>query len=79
MCAANPHASFGTAPQPPTAEEVMAANPDDGTTKQLSSSSKLASFGKFWQGIGSGSQDDNNQANARRTTVSHDALTQTPR
>ncbi|KAL0043362.1 hypothetical protein WJX79_002614 [Trebouxia sp. C0005] len=63
----NPHQSFGTAPPPPTAEEVMNANPENSVT-QPPSANKLASFGKFWQGMTSGSQDEGSQPTSRRTT-----------
>lgn len=63
----NPHQSFGTAPPPPTAEEVMNANPET-TATQPPSASKLASFGKFWQGVTAGSQDDGSHPTPRRTT-----------
>ncbi|DBA73285.1 hypothetical protein WJX77_003623 [Trebouxia sp. C0004] len=63
----NPHHFFGTAPPPPTAEEVMNANPET-TMTQPPSANKLASFGKFWQGMTSGSQDDGSQPISRRTT-----------
>lgn len=64
----NPHQSFGTAPAPPTAEEVMNANPDGPTASQPPPVNKLASFGKFWQGMTQGSQDDGAQPSSRRTT-----------
>ncbi len=47
----------------------MNANPET-TVTQPPSANKLASFGKFWQGMTSGSQDDSSQPTSRRTTVS---------
>ena len=73
LTAGNPHQSFGTAPPPPTAEEVMNANPETSVT-QPASANKLASFGKFWQGMTAGSQDEGSQPASRRTTVSCQAF-----
>lgn len=47
----------------------MNANPET-SVNQLASANKLASFGKFWQGMTAGSQDDGSQPTSRRTTVS---------
>jgi len=47
----------------------MNANPET-TVTQPPSANKLASFGKFWQGMTSGSQDDSSQPTSHRTTVS---------
>lgn len=46
----------------------MNANPET-TATQPPSASKLASFGKFWQGVTAGSQDDGSHPTPRRTTV----------
>jgi len=71
----NPHSLFGAAPPAPTAEEVLNANPDDGASSQPPPTNKLASFGKFWQGMTSGSQqEDAAQPSSRRTTVSGAAI-----
>ena len=56
VAAGNPHSLFGTVPPPPTAEEVLNANPT--AAPQPTPVNKLASFGKFWQGMTSGQPED---------------------
>jgi len=46
----------------------MNANPET-SVNQPASANKLASFGKFWQGMTAGSQDEGSQPSSRRTTV----------
>ncbi|KAL3134912.1 hypothetical protein ABBQ32_007876 [Trebouxia sp. C0010 RCD-2024] len=53
----NPHSSFGGVPPPPTAEEVMNANPST-AAMQPAPANRLATFGKFWQGMTSSQQED---------------------
>lgn len=55
--AGNPHSSFGGVSPPPTAEEVMNANPNAAAMQQAPAN-RLASFGKFWQGMTSSQQED---------------------
>ncbi len=51
----------------------MNANPET-SVNQPASANKLASFGKFWQGMTAGSQDESSQPSSRRTTVSCQAV-----
>jgi len=51
----------------------MNANPET-SVNQPASANKLASFGKFWQGMTAGSQDEGSQPASRRTTVSYQAF-----